>query len=206
MNKAVFLDKDGTLIEDVAYNCDVSRIRLLPHAMEGLRRLHAAGYALIVVSNQAGIAHGLFSIEAIGHVEVRLRTLLTEGRIPLAGFYYCPHHPHGHVAAYAVACDCRKPAPGLLIQAASDCAVDLSRSWMIGDILHDVEAGRRAGCRTILIHNGHETEWRLHDARWPDYMAEDLDDAARMILAVEGGVAISKVDRQPRMQGAPYAS
>lgn len=187
MKRAIFLDKDGTLIEDVPYNCDVRLIHLMPHVREGLRRLHAAGYALIVVSNQPGLAHGLFSTEALGRVEAKIRDLLEAECVRLDGFYYCPHHPEGRVPAYAKACDCRKPSPGLLMQAAIDCAVNLTVSWMIGDILHDVEAGHRAGCRTILIDNGHETEWHLGAHRWPHYVARDLDSAADIVLASTAG-------------------
>lgn len=191
MKKAIFLDKDGTLVEDVPYNCDVRLIRLMPGASDGLRRLQAAGYALIVVSNQPGVAHGFFSTEALRPVETMLGALLADERIRLDGFYYCPHHPEGCVAAYATVCDCRKPSPGLLIQAASDYAIELRTSWMVGDILHDVEAGRRAGCRTILIDNGHETEWDLSAHRCPDATATDLASAADIILALESGTAIS---------------
>jgi D-glycero-D-manno-heptose 1,7-bisphosphate phosphatase len=181
--RAVFLDKDGTLIEDVPYNVRPEQIRLLPGGAEGLRRLHAAGYRLIVVSNQSGVAHGYFAEEALAGVERRLRQLLAEAGVPLAGFYYCPHHPDGSVAAYRVACACRKPEPGLLLRAAREHGIDLARSWLIGDILNDVEAGRRAGCRTILLDNGHETEWVLTPLRTPDARAPDLDTAARIIAA-----------------------
>jgi D-glycero-D-manno-heptose 1,7-bisphosphate phosphatase len=185
MKKAVFLDKDGTLVEDVPYSCDVNRIRLMPGVRQGLRRLDAAGYVLIVVSNQSGVAHGLFSVEALSCVEMKLRALLADADVRLDGFYYCPHHPDGRIPAYATACDCRKPSPGLFMQATSDWAIDLTASWMVGDILHDVEAGRRAGCRTILLDNGHETEWHLGAYRCPDYVAADLDAAADIILAVD---------------------
>jgi D-glycero-D-manno-heptose 1,7-bisphosphate phosphatase len=197
MQKAIFLDKDGTLIEDVPYNCDVSRIRLLPGAREGLRRLQAAGYALIVVSNQPGVAHGFFSTEALDRVETTLRALLADEGVRLDGFYYCPHHPDGRLADYATVCDCRKPSPGLLVQAASDYGVDLQASWMVGDILHDVEAGRRAGCRTILIDNGHETEWDSGVYRSPHAMAADVSSAADIILTSDG-VAVTPDDGYSR--------
>lgn len=190
MKKAIFLDKDGTLIEDVPYNCDVNLIRLMPGVTQGLRRLQAAGYDLIVASNQSGVAHGFFSIDALNIVEAKLGSLLAEEHIRLDAFYSCPHHPEGRMRAYAKICICRKPSSGLLMQAASDRAVNLAMSWMVGDILHDVEAGRRAGCRTILIDNGHETEWRLGAYRCPHYVAADLDVAADIILAVERGAAI----------------
>ncbi len=182
--KAIFLDKDGTLIEDVPYNVNPGRIRLLPKAAEGAAAFQAAGYQLIVVSNQSGVARGYFEERALEAVERRLaELLLAEAGVPLAGFYYCPHHPQGTVAAYAHPCTCRKPQPGMILRAAADQAaagrgLDLSQCWMAGDILDDVEAGRRAGCRTVLIDNGGETEWVMSPDRRPDLVAADLAHAA----------------------------
>jgi D-glycero-D-manno-heptose 1,7-bisphosphate phosphatase len=180
---AVFLDKDGTLVEDVPYNVDPAHIRLTPGAAEGLRRLHAAGYPLFVVSNQSGVARGYFPEAALAVVEGRLRELLHEAGVELAGFYYCPHHPEGIVAEYAVACDCRKPAPGLIERAAREHGLDLARSWFVGDILDDVQAGRAAGCKTVLLDNGHETEWVLTPERQPHHTVADLAEAAASIVA-----------------------
>jgi histidinol-phosphate phosphatase family protein len=180
--RAVFLDKDGTLIEDVPYNVDPERIRLTPGAAEGLRGIAAAGYLLIVVSNQSGVAHGYFAEEDLAAVERRLQELLGEQGVRLDGFYHCPHHPHGQVASYAVACSCRKPQPGLILRAAQEHDVDVTQSWLVGDILNDIEAGRTAGCRTILIDNGNETEWQLSPRRQPHFVVRDLREAAQVIL------------------------
>jgi D-glycero-D-manno-heptose 1,7-bisphosphate phosphatase len=182
VNRAIFLDKDGTLIEDVPYNVDPALIRLMPGALQGLRVLQSAGYRLIVISNQAGVARGYFPECALEGVERTLRELLAAGGVRLDGFYYCPHHPEGTVPEYAVACHCRKPAPGMVLRAAGDHQVDLEQSWFIGDILHDVEAGRAAGCRTVLIDNNHETEWVLSYARLPHHLAADLREAACQVL------------------------
>ena len=108
----MFLDKDGTIIENVPYNVNPERIRLNPGAEEGLNRLHRAGYLLFVVSNQAGVARGYFPESALQGVEARLRELLAAFGVPLAGFTYCPHHPEGSVEGLSMVCDCRKPAPG----------------------------------------------------------------------------------------------
>ncbi len=151
--------------------------------MEGLTALHENGYALIVVSNQSGVAHGFFPERALRGVERSLRRQLAAFGVPLAGFYYCPHHPQGRVNGYAVSCRCRKPAPGMLRRAAADLGIDLAESWMVGDILDDIEAGRRAGCRTVLIDNGNETQWQRGPGRRPHYRAADLAEAARLILA-----------------------
>jgi histidinol-phosphate phosphatase family protein len=183
--RAVFFDKDGTLIEDVPYNVDPDQIRLEPGAADALRQLNAAGYRLFVISNQSGVARGYFPEEALVKVEGRLRELLADAGVRLAGFYYCPHHPAGSLPAYAVACSCRKPAPGLLLRAAVEHDIDLPRSWFVGDILNDVEAGRSAGCRTVLLDTGHETEWVLARGRLPHHVVGDLRQAARVILALD---------------------
>lgn len=182
---AIFLDKDGTVIVDVPYNVDPALIRLAPGAPEGLRALHDAGYPLIVVSNQSGVARGLFPEAALGPVRDRLGEMLAAHGAPLAGFHHCPHHPEGSVAIYARDCDCRKPRPGLITAAAAEHAIDLGRSWLVGDILDDVEAGRAAGCRTVLIDNGNETEWHLTPGRTPHHRAADLAEAARIILEAD---------------------
>jgi D-glycero-D-manno-heptose 1,7-bisphosphate phosphatase len=180
---AVFLDKDGTLVEDVPYNVNPALIRLTPGAAEGLARLHQAGYLLVVVSNQSGVARGYFAESALAGVAERLAELFEQCGVELAGFYYCPHHPTGSVAEYATACACRKPQPGLILRAAQERAIDLDRSWLIGDILDDVEAGRRAGCRTVFLRSGGESEWRLGPHRTPDFIVDDLAQAARCIIA-----------------------
>jgi histidinol-phosphate phosphatase family protein len=134
-----------------------------------------------VISNQSGVARGVFAEEALGPVRDRVRDLIANIGVELDGFYYCPHHPEGIVPPYTVACGCRKPEPGLLLSAARERGVALGESWFIGDILDDVEAGRRAGCRTVLIDNGNETEWRRSRLRRPDLVARDLAEAARLI-------------------------
>ncbi len=178
---AVFLDKDGTLVDDVPFNVDPQHIRLAPGAIPGLCLLAQAGYELIVISNQAGVARGHFTEAELLDVEQHLRALLADIGVRLAGFYYCPHDPQGRVTSYAVPCGCRKPAPGLLLRAAAAHDIDLARSWFIGDILDDVEAGNRAGCRTVLIY-GNETEWRWSHERQPHAIVDDLGEAAHTVL------------------------
>lgn len=181
MNKTVFLDKDGTLIVDVPYNTDPKRIVLERGAATALQLLKRAGFLLVVISNQGGIAKGLIQEHELALVEIRLNELLAEAEVRLDGFFYCPHDPEGKIAPYATNCYCRKPHPGLLLQAARILNIDLETSWMIGDILNDIEAGHRAGCRSILIDNGNETEWQLHDYRIPDFFADNLREAAAYI-------------------------
>lgn len=179
----MFLDKDGTLIKDVPFNVDPDRIVLEKNAASGLRLLAEAGFQFVIVSNQSGIARGIFKESELQCVQARLEEILqSEAGVSLAGFYYCPHHPQGRVPAYSVDCDCRKPKPGMLLCAAKDLGITLPGSWMIGDILNDIEAGHRAGCRTILIDNGNETEWKTGSLRQPDFTAANLADAAHIIL------------------------
>ncbi len=181
-SKAIFVDKDGTLLADVPYNVDPDKMRLLPGAGPGLHALQAAGYKLIVISNQSGVAHGFFAEPALEQVTRRLTQLLACYDVRLGGFYYCPHHPRGSVHPYAVACACRKPAPGMIFRAAGELGIELATSWVVGDILDDVEAGQRAGCRTLLIDNGNETEWLPGPFRRPHACAVNLTEAAEIIL------------------------
>lgn len=178
MNKAIFLDKDGTLIPDIPYNADPDKITLSDNSIEGLKHLARLGYKLIVVSNQSGIAKGYFSETQFSQVIKRLYELLEAEDILLSGFYYCPHHPDGNKPGYAIDCDCRKPKPGMLQKGASEHELDLTQCWMIGDILNDVEAGNRAGCGTVLINNGNETEWLTRTYRKPDLMCSNINEAA----------------------------
>lgn len=186
--KAIFLDKDGTLIENVPYNVDPRRVRLARAAERGLRRLRDAGFVFVVISNQPGVALGYFEESALHDVRRRIEALLAEIGVALAGFYYCPHHPEGRRARYATTCECRKPAAGLVRAAAAAHGIDLAASWLIGDILDDVEAGARAGCRTVLLDNGHETEWRAGEFRRPDFTAADIDSAAECIARATHGI------------------
>lgn len=192
--KAVFLDKDGTLIDDVPYNVDPEQVRLTRGAAYGLELLARRGFRLLVISNQSGIAHGYFPRAALDRVEARIDALLRPVKVSIDGYYYCPHAPDAKIARYALRCTCRKPQAGLLRLAAAEHGIDLARSWLIGDILDDIEAGRRAGCRTILIVNGNETEWRLEPARNPHRFATDLAQAARMIAAHENRPSPPKHD------------
>jgi len=175
MKRAVFLDKDGTLIRDVPYNIDVALVTLMPHVAEALSMLRDEGYLLIVISNQPGMGLGYFGEKELQAVSVHMDHLLNAYGIKLDAFYYCPH--------VEGTCKCRKPQPGLLLRAASDYDIDLSSSWMIGDILNDVEAGRRAGCCTILVDNGNETEWRLDEHRIPHHRVKDMRAAAKTVLS-----------------------
>lgn len=179
--RAVFLDKDGTLVDNVPYNVDPANLRLCHGVAEGLQLLQQQGYRLIIVTNQSGVARGIFPESDLAPMFAHLRQMLAAEGAMIDAWYFCPHHSDGVVAEYAFSCNCRKPLPGMLQRASREHDIDLAASWMIGDILHDVECGRRAGCRTILIDNGNETEWLASPLRIPDFIVPDMLAAAAMI-------------------------
>jgi D-glycero-D-manno-heptose 1,7-bisphosphate phosphatase len=182
MNRAVFIDKDGTLIPDIPYNVDPKLIELDPSTPLSLKRVHDNGYLLILVSNQSGVARGFFSEDKLNDVVAKIQSDLSGASVQLDDFYFCPHHPEGQIEKYSVDCDCRKPKPGMIVRAASKHNIELSRSWMVGDILNDIEAGNRAGCRTILVDNGNETEWIYAEFRNPSKVVRSLSEAMEFIL------------------------
>jgi D-glycero-D-manno-heptose 1,7-bisphosphate phosphatase len=190
----VFLDKDGTLLINEPYNVDPQRMRVAPGASEMLAVLAQLDLQLFVVGNQPGVALGFFAEEALEGVVATLRALFEINGARLAGCYFCPHDRDGTIARYSLPCLCRKPLPGLLRRAAAEHGIDLRRSWMVGDVLDDVEAGHRAGCRTILIHCGNETQWRVTSRtaalRTPDFIVHDAARAATIIA----GAFVPRVD------------
>ncbi|MBN9518012.1 D-glycero-beta-D-manno-heptose 1,7-bisphosphate 7-phosphatase [bacterium] len=155
LRPAVFLDRDGVLIEDAHYVGSPDRVSLLPGAAEAVAGLNRAGWAVVVVTNQAGVAKGYFTPAAVETVHEFLAEQLAGYGARIDGFYFCPHHPEGEVAAYRVRCACRKPAPGMIRAAAADLGLDPARSWMVGDRATDLEAGAAAGCRTVLVRTGY---------------------------------------------------
>jgi D-glycero-D-manno-heptose 1,7-bisphosphate phosphatase len=185
MEKAIFIDKDGTLIEDVPYNCDPDKIRLCSGVREGLRILKECGYKLIVISNQSGVALGYFVESDLDHVVRKIQSELLSAGVTIDDFYFCYHHPQGVVERYAIGCDCRKPKPGLIFNAARKHFINLNSSWMVGDILNDVEAGNRAGCKTILIDNGNETEWLTGPDRTPRRIVSSFTEAVSFVLQTD---------------------
>jgi D-glycero-D-manno-heptose 1,7-bisphosphate phosphatase len=181
---AAFLDRDGTIIREADYLRSAKRLRLLEGAADAVRALGEAGFAVVVVTNQSGVARGLLTEQDLQSIHEELRRRLARQGARLDAIYYCPHHPTGQVAEYRKVCRCRKPGPGLLERAASELGLDLARSFAIGDSERDVEAGRRAGCRTVLVRTGYGA---VVEARWskgasPDHVADDLAAAAAWVL------------------------
>ena len=151
----LFLDRDGVIIEDVHFLAEPSQIRIIPGVPEAIARVNALGWPVVVTTNQAGVARGFFSESQVTVVHHHLEKLLSRFGARIDAWYYCPHHPVEGIGAFKLACACRKPLPGMLISAARDLSLSLADGWMVGDKLTDLEAGARAGCRTILVRTGY---------------------------------------------------
>lgn len=152
--RAVFLDRDGTLIEEVGYLDRPDRVLLFPWTIAAVRALNLAGLAVVMVSNQSGLARGFFTEAVVDDVHRTIADQLDAGGARIDAYYYCPHHPHGSVAEYAVACDCRKPGRGLVDRAVRELGVDPSRSFVVGDKWGDVRLARAVGANGLLVRTG----------------------------------------------------
>jgi D-glycero-D-manno-heptose 1,7-bisphosphate phosphatase len=176
--RAIFLDRDGVLIEDTGYPDDPTKIALLPGVGEALRRLRAAGYRQVVITNQAGVARGNFTLATLDAIHDRLRELLEAEGVEVDGIFFCPHHAKYTVAPFNVSCSHRKPEPGMIRSAAAALGLTPSVSWMIGDRESDVRAGHAAGCRAVRITAPGEVEVTTE----AELTAADLPGAAAAIL------------------------
>lgn len=186
MRRAVFLDRDGVLCTEEGYLSDARQLRLIHGAADAISLFNQNGLAAVVITNQSGVARGFFTEETVASVNRAMQERLEAQGAHLDAVYYCPHHPDGVVAKYRMRCECRKPATGLLRQAADECNLDLKRSYLVGDKLSDLECARRAGMKGILVRTGHGAEeCRLID-RTPEVqpwlIAADLLEAAQWIL------------------------
>ena len=180
-DKVIFLDRDGTLIEDPGYINDPDQVQLLDGAAESLAELRAMGYKLVLVSNQSGIARGILTEECLADIHQRLEELLALKGASVDRIYYCPYHPEGVIEKYRQESEFRKPNPGMLLQAAREMQIDLGRSWMIGNSGRDIDAGARAGCRTILItHPAHFKESEAGRIT-PESRAVNMKEAVNII-------------------------
>lgn len=186
---AVFLDRDGVLVEDRGLLVDPGELRVLDGVPRALKRLKDAGFRLVVVSNQSVVARGMITPEGLEAVHDQLRRLLADaGAPPLDAVYFCPHHPNADLPAYRAACDCRKPRPGALLRAAEEHHLDLAASFMVGDRITDVAAGAAAGCRTVLLEPPEAaamatTTTDPAENPSPDHVCADLPAAVDWILA-----------------------
>ena len=194
LSRAVVMDRDGTICDEVGYVNHVSRIRLLPRSAAAIRLAREAGFKTVVMTNQAGVARGYFAEELIERTHERMREMLAAEGAAVDAIYYCPHHPEAGEPPYRKDCDCRKPRPGMLLRARDELGIDLARSYVIGDSPRDVEAGRAAGAVTILVLTGYgRGEYEHRSSGWrtqPDQIVEDLMDAVEWILAREKTAAV----------------
>ena len=183
---AVFLDRDGTLVEEAGYLDRLERLVFFPYSVDAVRALNVGGFAVVVITNQSGVARGIvreaFVHEAHAHIARRLEA----GGAHVDGFYYCPHHPDASIEAFRKTCECRKPGIGMLTKAATDLDLDLSTSFAVGDRWHDVEAGHSAGARTVLVRTGYggSEEAAGHAGLTPEAIVDNVIEAAAWILRV----------------------
>lgn len=192
MNRAVFLDRDGTVNVEVGYLKDLADLRLIPGAGAAIKRLNEAGLKVILVTNQSGIARGYFSESFVQETHERLTQMLRDEGARLDGIYYCPHHPKAGASHYTKECDCRKPGTGLIDQAVREHALDVKASYMVGDKWSDVELGQRAGAHAILVQTGfapddpgNKRPVHVHD---PEFIAHDITEAVEWIVRNAAGM------------------
>ncbi|VVB95767.1 Glyceraldehyde 3-phosphate phosphatase [uncultured archaeon] len=183
MKRAVFLDRDGVLTQEPPhYAHRVDELEFIPGSPEAIRMLNKNGYVVIVVSNQSGIARGYYPEEDTDIFNQAMEKKLAEIGAHIDTIYYCPHHPEAIIEKYRVDCDCRKPRPGMLKRAEKELNIDLKKSFMIGDRWSDIEAGKRAECKTVMVRTGYNLEKLKDNEITCDYVANDLFDAVEYIL------------------------
>jgi D-glycero-D-manno-heptose 1,7-bisphosphate phosphatase len=184
--RALLVDRDGTICEEVGYLASAERLRLIPGSAAALRRAREAGFRTVIVTNQSGVARGLLDESAVDEIHEELRRLLRLEGALVDAIYYCPHHPEHGDDRYRRDCDCRKPRPGMLLRAARELGLNLAASYTIGDRVRDLIAGHRVGTRTVLVRTGYgarEVEYHASgDAFRPDHVAADLAEAVDWIL------------------------
>ena len=188
-NTAVFLDRDGTINEEVGYLDSLDKLKIIPSAYEAIRLINESGMKVVVISNQAGVARGFFTEDFVKVTHEHLQTALRQQGATIDNFYYCPHHPTEGIEPYRQVCNCRKPAPGMLLQAAQDLNIDLKRSYLVGDRFNDMEAGKKIGVRGILVKTGFGQSLLQDDGpdeatpeNKPDFIAADILGAVKLIL------------------------
>ena len=182
LSRAVFMDRDGTINEEVGYLSRLDQMKLFPRSAEAIRLLNREGIKVVVVTNQSGVARGYFGEDFVSEAHAFLQESLRREKAFIDAFYYCPHHPTEGAFPYRQACSCRKPEAGMLLRASRDLHIDLSRSYMVGDVMKDVRAGKKAGTKGILVKTGYGAGEKTDEDPVPDYVAADLLDAVNWIL------------------------
>jgi D-glycero-D-manno-heptose 1,7-bisphosphate phosphatase len=186
MNRAVFLDRDGVIVADVGYPHRREQLRFLARAGEAIKLLNAHGFKVIVVTNQAGVARGFYTEAAAREMNDYICQQISEQGGSIDRVYYCPHHIEGTVKEYAVPCSCRKPNTGMIEQATRDFGIDLTRSFLVGDKESDIEAGRRTGCRTVLLTGDGANPQTANALPSSDHIARSLYEAVSWIIEHAG--------------------
>jgi D,D-heptose 1,7-bisphosphate phosphatase len=188
-NTAVFLDRDGTINEEVGYLDSLDKLKIILGAYEAIRLINESGMKAVVISNQAGVARGLFTEDFVQLTNEHLQTALRQKGAYIDNFYYCPHHPTEGTGIYLQQCNCRKPAPGMLLKAAQDLNIDLTRSYFVGDTFRDMEAAEKAGVKGVLVKTGYGQDFLQDDGpdrataeAKSDFIARDILEAVKWIL------------------------
>ena len=188
-NAAVFLDRDGTINEEVGYMDSIDKLNLFPNAAEAIRLINESGMKAVVMTNQSGVAKGYFTEEFVRKVHERIQEMLWERGAVIDAFYYCPHHQTEGIGVYLQSCACRKPEAGMLIQASKELAIDLRRSYTVGDMLKDIQVAHTVGAKGILVKTGYGINTIEKDLTsdsseicQPSYIAEDILDAVKWII------------------------
>ena len=188
-NIAVFLDRDGTINEEVGYLDSLDKFKIIPCAYEAIRLINESGMKAVVISNQAGVARGLFTEDFVKITHEHLLAALRQKKAHIDNFYYCPHHLTEGIKIYRQNCNCRKPAPGMLLQAAQDLNIDLTKSYLVGDRFRDMEAAKKVGVKGVLVKTGYGQKLLQDDGPdeateegKPDFIAADILEAVRWIL------------------------
>lgn len=183
MQAAVFLDRDGTIVEDVGYMNLPEQIKFIPGSIEAIKMLNEAGYKVVVISNQAGVARGLVTEDMLQTIDKIIHRDILNGGAHLDALYYCPHHPEHGVYPYRQTCECRKPHPGLVKRATRDQNIDLSKSFMVGDKATDIKTGKNVKIKTILVLTGRGAKEKDELKEKPDHIANNLLEAAKWIIS-----------------------
>ena len=186
-NKAVFIDRDGTINEDMGYINHIDRFVLFPKSIEAIKLINNSGFKAVIVTNQSGVARGYFPESLINKIHNKLEEILKQNGAYIDAIYYCPHHPNGLIEKYKIECDCRKPKPGMLFRASKDLDINLKQSFTIGDKISDINLAFRVGAKGILVKTGYgKGELEYNQDKWnvqPHHIAEDFYEAAQWIVS-----------------------
>lgn len=184
LNRGVFLDRDGTINEEVCYLSHENQFKLIDGTVEAIRLLRQSGFKVVLFTNQAGVARGYFSERTVHRIHQVMTDMLQAQNAHLDGIYYCPHHPTSGIGLYRIACSCRKPKPGMLERAARELNIDLKQSFVVGDKVSDLEAGYAVDCRTVLVRTGYGLQAEMQFSNYkfqPHHVAANVLEAAQWI-------------------------